>query len=167
MTKNRAIKVIFAVMLGVMLTGCSGEDETEESSEEVTEEDTNEEDESVLSDEDVNNLEEGLTTMLTEEFNNMSVYSFKYENNRITAMVDMQKDPLPTKEGVEDILAGVTWYLAELNEVVDTSNFRVTAILVSSVGDENEMIHWLTERWDPLTREYEMTEQEAYNTLYD
>lgn len=144
-----------------MTPDSSDEETVEESTEEQT---TEEENDNVLDEEDVSNLRNGLSAMLNDKYTDISIHSFEYEDNRISAMIDMQKDPLPAKIEAEDIIADVTWYLAEMNEVVDTSNFYVTAMLVSDMGD-GELIHWLTDRWDPLDESYETTEQEAFEML--
>jgi len=102
--------------------------------------------------------------MLQEKYENISVYSFEYEDNIITTMIDLQQDPLPNKMDAEDIIADVTWYLSEINEVVDTNNFYVTSMLITDM-DDGELIHWLTDRWDPVSEEYSMDEKAAFNML--
>lgn len=122
------------------------------------------EEKSVLSDNDVENLENGLTQMLSEKYKDVTVHSFKYEDNRITTMIDVQQDPLPSKEEAGDIIADASWYTAQLNEEVDTTNFYVTSMLVTETGPD-EFIHWMSDKWDPLSEEYTFEEKEAASML--
>lgn len=159
--------IIAFFVIGII--GNMGEDEEEvaaepdqEEADDVEEVEEEPEEEDGLTDDEVGALEEGLAQQLEESEDDLSIYSFEYEDDEINVWVDMQNDPLPTGWEAEDIIADVTWYLAEQNDVVEHPEYDVTALLVSQTGDD-EFIHWLTEIYS--NGDYDTTEEEAYGLL--
>ena len=158
--------VIAVIIVGALASG-DDEEEPEEVTEPVEEieeeqdepeEEEPEIEEPTLTDDEINELEDGLADRLETD---LTIHTFDFEDERLTVWIDMQIDPLPTDLESEDIIADVTWYLAEQNDVVDHSNYQITATLVTEVDDG--YIHWLTERY--ADGEYDMSEGDGYDIL--
>lgn len=144
-------RLLFLMMAALLvLTACGDDDEQakedptveSENQNEVSEEEADEQsEEAVLTDEDVKEIktstESGIETDREDGFE-YYLDEFKYEDERITARIDIQEDPLATKEEVKDYAENVAWLIGSL---IDNDTVGVSVIATTKFDDDEYVIY--------------------------